>query len=335
MPFAWAAGAAAIGGIGAAVIGSQGAQSAAQTQANAANQAGQVQQNMFNKTQQNLSPYMQTGGAANQVLQGQLGISAGTNGGPATFDPNAPLSRSMPGFTSQGAFSAPGFQAGPAFNAPQYNPLTAQTFQQGPGYQYELQQQQQAIQNSAAASGGAIGGNTLMALQQNAQGLASQDWFKANALNQSSFQTGFDASLAGWQANQGANVQNYNTQFNSALSGYQENQSAGVQDYNTNYDANRGNQNYLLSALNGQAGSGQNAAAQLGGFGQQSASAQGDYLTQAGNATAAGQIGTSNAIGNGLGGALNTFGGYAMNQYGNGGGMFGSSGGYDPSVWGG
>ncbi len=49
-------------------------------------------------------------------------------------------------------------------------------FQASPGYQYNLQQQQGAINNSAAAKGGLGGGNTLMALQNNASGLANQDY---------------------------------------------------------------------------------------------------------------------------------------------------------------
>ena len=42
-----------------------------------------------------------------------------------------------------------------------------------PGYQFEMQQGQQALQNSAAARGGALSGNTIQATQQFGQGLAS------------------------------------------------------------------------------------------------------------------------------------------------------------------
>jgi hypothetical protein len=42
-----------------------------------------------------------------------------------------------------------------------------------PGYSFEMQQGQSAIQNSAAARGGALSGNTIQATQQFGQGLAS------------------------------------------------------------------------------------------------------------------------------------------------------------------
>jgi hypothetical protein len=302
MPFAWAAGIAAVGGIASAVIGGNASQSAAQTQASSSDQAAQIQQNEFDTTQKNLSPYLQSGTDANSLLLQQLGItpssttttgtgaSAKTTTTPASFNPNAPLSSNPAAFTPQGAFNAPGA-------APTYTPLTAATFQSSPGYNYALQQSQQAIQQSAAASGGAIGGNTLMALQSNAVGLADQNWNTANNQNIANF---------------GAQTQAYNTQFNAALSGYQENQAASVQDYTTMYDATRGNQNYLLSALQGLSGSGQNAAANLGSLGAQSAQAQGGYLTDAGNALAAGQIGTANAAASGLGSVSNSLGSYLL-----------------------
>jgi hypothetical protein len=52
----------------------------------------------------------------------------------------------------------------------------AAAFQSDPGYQYALDQQQRAIQHSAAARGTLGSGNTLKALQQNAIGLADQNY---------------------------------------------------------------------------------------------------------------------------------------------------------------
>lgn len=51
------------------------------------------------------------------------------------------------------------------------------TFQGSPGYQFQLNQGIDAIQNSAAARGGVVSGNTLKALQSYGQGLANQDWY--------------------------------------------------------------------------------------------------------------------------------------------------------------
>lgn len=245
MPF-WVLGGAALGS---GLIGGLSSMSAADTQAAAAEQAAQLQYQMFQQTQGNLKPYMQTGGEANNALAQLLGL--GPNG---QFNPNAPLSAQ--------------YQA--------FQPLTAQTFQQSPGYKFELSQEQGAIQNSAAARGNAIGGNTLNALMSNAQGLASQDWANANSQNIANYQTG--------------------------------------------YNAFRGNQNYLLNALSGVAGSGQNAAANLGGLGEKAANNAGDYLTQGANAQAAGIMGVGNQIGGGINNLAALY-----QQYGTGGGLFGAS----------
>lgn len=49
-------------------------------------------------------------------------------------------------------------------------------FEQDPGYQFRLQQGEQAINRSAAARGGRLGGDTLKALNDYAQGQASQEY---------------------------------------------------------------------------------------------------------------------------------------------------------------
>lgn len=49
-------------------------------------------------------------------------------------------------------------------------------FTTGPGYQFNLDQQLKATENSAAARGGALSGNALSALQDRATGLASQEY---------------------------------------------------------------------------------------------------------------------------------------------------------------
>ena len=53
---------------------------------------------------------------------------------------------------------------------------TAEEAAQMPGYQFQLQQGEQAIQNSAAARGGLLSGGTAKALDQYSQGLASTDY---------------------------------------------------------------------------------------------------------------------------------------------------------------
>lgn len=56
--------------------------------------------------------------------------------------------------------------------------FTQQDFQQNPGYQFQLQQGQQAIQNSALAKGG-FSGATMKSLDNYSQGLANTDYQQA------------------------------------------------------------------------------------------------------------------------------------------------------------
>lgn len=58
------------------------------------------------------------------------------------------------------------------------DPTLRDRFIQSPGYQYNLEQITDAVQNSAAGKTGALSGNMLRALQTNASGLASDDWWK-------------------------------------------------------------------------------------------------------------------------------------------------------------
>jgi len=76
-------------------------------------------------------------------------------------------------------------------------------YQSSPAMKYQMDQMQRATERSAAARGGLMGGNVMQALQQNAAGIASQDY-------QNQF-----ANL-GTVANQGLNAagQKYGSQMN-------------------------------------------------------------------------------------------------------------------------
>lgn len=69
---------------------------------------------------------------------------------------------------------------------------------QDPGYQFRLQQGEEAIQRAASASGGRMGGATLQALQEHAQGLASQEY--GAAFERQMGLAGAQAGLASQQA---------------------------------------------------------------------------------------------------------------------------------------
>ena len=137
-----------IGGLG--LIGSLNAadasNSAAQTQANASLQAQQIQQQEFNSIQALEQPYVNAG---NNAL-GLLDYGLGTGSLPGTGNAGT-------GITS-GSLIAP------------FNPAN---LSQTPGYQFELQQGEQAVLDKASATGGVGGGNTLKALTDYGQGLAS------------------------------------------------------------------------------------------------------------------------------------------------------------------
>ncbi len=158
----------------------------------------------------------------------------------------------------------------PGFTAP-----TAAQAAATPGEQFQLQQGQNAIQNSAAASGGLLSSGTAKTLDQYSQGVASTD---------------------------------YQNTYNNAL-----------QTYGTNFNVQNTEQNNLYNRLQGltntglSAGSSLNSSLQSGannlaniymGSGQQI----GNDLTQAGQAQASGIVGGTNALTQGLGGALNSVG---------------------------
>lgn len=131
----------AIAGIGSALIGSSASQSAADTQAQSAANATQAQQQMFQQTQQNVAPWLQAGqGALSQLV-------AGT-------------------------------QPGGALTPTQYTPFTTAQFQQDPGYQFQLQQMQGALQNQSSLTGG-MNSNNLKSMLGYTQGLASTDYQQA------------------------------------------------------------------------------------------------------------------------------------------------------------
>lgn len=139
-------------------------------------------------------------------------------------------------------------------------------FQGDPGYQFRVGEGEKAIQRSAAARGGALGGATLKALARFGQDYASNEYDRA-----------FGRAFNTFQTNQG------NT-FNrlSALAG------TGQQ---------------AVNQLNSDAGTyGANAGSNILGTGTTLA----NLATQGGNARASGYVGAGNAWQQALGGAGNT-----------------------------
>lgn len=167
--------------VASAAIGYTSAQSAANTQADAANNATDSQRAMFSQTQANLQPYMTNGSTALSSLMDK--IKSGKLGGQFT-------------------------QADYLAN-------------KDPGYEFQLQQGQQALQNSQAAGDGALSGAALKGLISFNQGAASTGY--QNAYNRwlSSQNNTYNqlSSIAGLGENAAANVGNNGAAISNGMAG--------------------------------------------------------------------------------------------------------------------
>jgi hypothetical protein len=233
--------------LGAGAMQSGAANSAAQLQYGLGEQALNFEKQQYATGQQELMPWLQGGQQALGALESGLGLGAGGTGVGAL---NAP-------FTQQ-------FQAPSLAQAESY-----------PGYQFQLQQGENAIQNSAAARGGLNSGNAATALNNYAQGTAQSDY--TNVYNQA--------------------MQQYLNSFNI---------------YNTN-QANAYNRLASLAGLGQTAATtlgqqGNQAASTIGNISGTIGGQVGSSLINAGAAGASGLVGAGNAA---TGGLSN----YAMSPY--------------------
>lgn len=218
----------AAAGISAATQASMASQ-AQQLQAQEAQSALDFQKQEFNTNETNQAPFLQAGQQAIGTLSGLV-----------------------PQLNAAGA-------AYPSFTAP-----TAAQAQATPGYQFTLGQGEQAVQNSAAAKGGLLSGNTLNAEQQYGQGLADST---------------------------------YQQTYNNALQGYQQN-------YNQfqNQQANTFNRYASLAGVgqtsaNALGTTGQAAASNVANVNLTTGEQQGQQLNNIGAAQASGYVGAANAGG--------------------------------------
>lgn len=237
----------AAGSLGGAALGAVGAgkqasaaQSAAQLQYQAQQNALAEQQREFDTNQTNEAPFLKAGQGAVTNLGDLLNLSSQGKGALAPW-------------TQQ-------------FQAP-----TAAEAEQFPGYQFQLQQGEKALQNSAAAQGNLLSGATQKGLQNYAQNSAQTD---------------------------------YQNVYNNALQQYQ-------QSYNQFQQSQSNTFNRLASVAGlgqttaGQLGQqGQEAATNTGNILFAGANGQGQALQNAGAATASGYNAFGNAA-SGIGSSLN------------------------------
>lgn len=168
--------------VGGSLISANASKSAANSQVGAANNATQLQQQIYNQNQANLSPYMGFGKDAGTTLASML---------------------------------APGGQLTQSFTPADY------LANKDPGYEFQLQQGQQALQNSQAAGNGVLTGSSLKDLIGYNQGMAS---------------TGYQNAFDRWQA-QNTNV--YNRLMGMSQLG--ENAAAGAGNTGASIGANMAN----------------------------------------------------------------------------------------------
>lgn len=217
-----------------------------------------------------------SGGGATVPLGGPMasgnpgGGAIQANGGGSAVVPFGSGAGAVPGTgggTDVSSFGAGMTPYGSSFQAP-----TNVTEQNDPGYQFRLQQGLQAVQNSAAARGGLLGGNAAKAMNDYAQGSASNEY--GNVYNR---------AMSTFDSNYNQYNQDQNTVFNrlAAMSGM--GQTSAAQLGADGLTAGNGVANTLLTSS--------------GQIGQQ--------LNNAGAATASGYAGVGNAASGGVSGLGN------------------------------
>lgn len=269
----------AAGSVAAAAIQAGAENNAANLQYQAASNAQNIQQGEFNQQQQNIAPWLKAGGSALK------NIGTGLNNG--TYNANYGLQFGQP-TQSQ---SNPNFTGNPNFS---FDPSQ---WLNDPGYSFQLQQGQQALQRAQAAQG-VTGGAALKELDAYSQGVANSYYNQAYSRAQSTFQQNYANQANQWQQNF-ANQQNlFQGNFNRAQQEYQDQYNQFENDQNTNF-----NREATL------AGIGQTANSQL-------LSAGTNYANQAANiAEGVGNVGAAEsvAMGNNFGGLATTLGNLGNN----------------------
>lgn len=199
--------------VGSALIGSSASGSAANAQASASAEQARVQKEIFDKQVELQKPFREAGIAGQNELMRLLGLSGDK--------------------TSAGYGSLA-------------QPFTGQDMYKDPGYAFRVSEGVKALDRSAAARGGLLGGNQLRGVTELGQNLASQEYM--NAFNR--YQAERAARLNPLQSLFGAGQSAANT-----LTGAAGNLGAGLAQSAQNIGAARasgyiGQANAISNALN-------------------------------------------------------------------------------------
>jgi hypothetical protein len=157
------------------------------------------------------------------------------NQGVAAYDP----------YTKGGANAQKLYDDMTGVNGAEAQAAAQAAYQSSPALKYQMDQMQKATERSAAARGGLMSGSVLQELQRNAQGLASQDYFKNLGAIGESANRGLNAAsgvagLRGQQAQLGAQLQSAGLQAQAQFEMQKESIRNDVANRLTNLAENRG-----------------------------------------------------------------------------------------------
>lgn len=234
----WGLTAVAAATVGSAYLGSKASKNASEAQLQAANEQAAAQERMFAKQTELQEPFRQAGITSQNELMRLLGIGAGAG---------------TPGYGSMA------------------QPFTSQDLYKDPGYAFRVSEGIKALDRSAAARGGLLGGNQMRGVTELGQNLASQEY--QNAFNRyqveraarlnplqslmGAGQTSANA-LTGAAGQYGQNLANIAGNVgNIRASGYinQANALTGALGQGINYFTNQQMMNRVLGAQNPYGGS--------------------------------------------------------------------------------
>lgn len=178
-------------------------------------------------------------------------------------------------------FTAPG-ALDPRSHA--FRPPGAEDLARDPSYQFRLAEGQRALERGASARGGLLSGGALRELERYAQNYASTEYGNVYTRALGENQLGYGRALTQNEAEMQRALQQYQTRYNVGIGQWQA----------------------QLAPWQTLAGFGQQAGTNLAQLSGQYASQAGNLLTDRGAAIAAGQIGSANALAQGIGSVTNT-----------------------------
>lgn len=117
-------------------------------------------------------------------------------------------------------FNAPAYAAPAPFTYEDYAPLTAETFERSPGYEFSRNEALRAVKHDQSARGLLRTGGALKALESYATGLAQQDFAGADARSRQNYQMNRGGAADIYDRNYRNNLQNWMVGYNQEADEY-------------------------------------------------------------------------------------------------------------------